>query len=97
MLNENTTYVIMLYDGTVFEYDMFGDRLVYNENYNRLSGTDDKFLWKNSGTLKDLKIYNIEDISQIKYIKLTNISLWELNVNNNAPLEKGLELELYSN
>lgn len=96
LLNQNTTYVIRLDDGTVLEYDMFDERLAYNEDNNRLSGTDDKVLWRHSGTLKELKIYNIENISQIKYIKLTNISLWELNINNNAPIENGLELELYS-
>ena len=96
ILNEDTTYIIMMNDGTVREYRMFGERLHYSYSSYRLSGTADKMTWNHANTLKELEIYNVEDISEIAYIKITNISLWKLNENNNAPLVNGLELALYS-
>ena len=96
MLNEDTTYVTHMADGTVQEYAMFGERLKYNELTNRLSGTSDKRVWKHSGELKELEIYDVSSARDIVYIKLSNISLWKLYENGNKPLVDDLELELYS-
>jgi hypothetical protein len=87
LLNKNTKFVVILDDGTVQEYDMFGDRLKYYEMSNRIySGK--------SGKLLPLEIYNVDDINMIKHIKITNVSFWKNNINNNKP-QGNYELQLY--
>lgn len=96
LLNENTKYIIMMADGTVQEYDMFGERLHYSMAGNRLSGSADTYLAKHSGTLEPLEIYGVGNVADIVYIKITNVSLWKWQVNYNNSLKDGLELKLYS-
>lgn len=95
ILNKDTRYIIMMSDGTVYEYDMFGERLKYSELGNRLSGNADQY-GTHSGTLAVLEVYGVNTPEDIEYIKITNVSVWKLYVNNNRSLLDGLELELYS-
>lgn len=97
MYSKDTKYIIMTKDGKSYEYDMFGERLTYIEGTNRISGSSDRWAYKHQDTLKDLEIYGIPNISDISYIKLTNISIWKHGENNNKPILKGLSLRLYDN
>lgn len=95
MFNKDTKYIIMTKDGKSHEYDMFGERLQYSEISNKISGSADRWTYKHQGTLKDLEIYGITSISDISYIKLTNVSIWKYGENSNKPILNGLELRVY--
>ena len=96
MFNKNTKYIIMFEDGSVKEYDMFGERLQYNAGSQRLGGSAAKSWYKQSGDLKPLEIYEVNDLSQITYIKITNISIWKYGENSNNSIADGYELQVYS-
>ena len=96
MFNKDTKYIIMLDDGTVQEYDMFGKRLQYNSGTQRLGGSDSRAWYKQSAELLPLEIYNISDISKITYIKLTNISIWKYGENSNKSIADGYQIQVYS-
>jgi hypothetical protein len=74
---------------------MFGDRLTYYESSNKIAGSAGAGWFAQKGTLKDLEIYGITSISDISYIKLTNVSIWKYGENNSKPILKGLALRVY--
>lgn len=96
LFNKNTKYIVMLDDGTIQEYDMFGKRLQYNSTSQRLGGSASKAWYKQSAELLPLEIYNISDISKITYIKLTNISIWKYGENSNKSIADGYQIQVYS-
>ena len=96
MFNKDTKYIVMLEDGTVKEYDMFGERLNYNSGSQRLGGSASKGWYNQSAELKPLEIYNIDDISKITYIKITNVSIWKYGENGNNSIADGYQLQVYT-
>lgn len=94
-LNRNTQFVVTLTDGTVRVYDMFGERLSYDANGQRL-GPSGQTTWLRSGKLATVELKGISSKDDIQHIKLINLSIWKQGVNNNIPFMNGLELELYS-
>lgn len=89
IIGEKSKYIVLTKSGEIYEYDMF-DKLFYSESANTLSNGYQLF-----GTLKQITFDDIKEISDIAYIKITDISLY--NATSNVLIENGLELELYSN
>ncbi len=87
-IGEKSKYVVFTKSGEIYEYNMFGD-LYYSEDANTLSHD------KKTGRLRQKAFEGIKEISDVTYIKITDISLY--NATSNALIENGLELELYSN
>ncbi|MBR3611047.1 MAG: NERD domain-containing protein [Oscillospiraceae bacterium] len=88
LIGENSKYIVRTSDGQIHEYDMF-DRLVYSKSANTLS-----FEEKISGHLSQINFIGISEISDIIYIKITDISLYDVTGTN--LIDDNLELELYS-
>lgn len=97
MFNRDSTYIVMFRDGTIQEYDMFGERLSYSSSSSKLAGTKHSTWCASSGELVPLEMYNIPDINDITYIKITNVSLWKWGVNSNKSLMDNLALTVYQN
>lgn len=97
MLNKDTKYIIMTKDGKSYEYDMFGERLKYYKGNNMIASASDNHGYRREGTLKDLEIYGITNISDISYIKITNVSIWKCREIRTDPILNGFELRLYDN
>ena len=89
VLTENSKYIVMKYDGSIYEYNVFGKHLSYNRYYNTIGN---KF--RDEGVLKETQFSGINP-NEISYIKLTGIELIDLNSYNNAVIKENLELELY--
>ena len=96
MFNKDSKYIIQKTDGTVLEYDMFGERLKYSEAANKLAGSAAAKWYSQTGTLKELEIYDINDVSEIEYIKITKVSIWKYGENSNKALINNLVLRVYS-
>lgn len=89
IIGEKSKYIVLTKSGEIYEYDMF-DKLFYSESANTLSNGYQLF-----GTLKQITFDDFKEISDIAYIKITDISLYD-NVSG-VLIEDNLELELYSN
>lgn len=89
-LTENSTYIVMLEDGKVYEYNVFGKHLTYNASANMIG----KYI-REYGDLAKIYFYGISDIDTISYIKLTGINLFQTN-NISTIIKDNLEIELYS-
>lgn len=87
-INEDSKYIVMDNNGKVYEYDVFGEHLNYNYSANLLG----KGI-RTSGTLASAQFFGIVK-DDITYIKLTNITLFKLDINKTVVKEE-LELELY--
>lgn len=85
-LTKNSKYLVTTKSGKVFEYDVFGDHLLYNRDVNTL--------FKSSGNLAKIKFYNIYKSADIAYIKITGITMF--NSTTADIVAENLELELYS-
>ena len=83
---EETAYIIHLKNGNVYEYPMFGERLKYNYNSQRIAS-------KKSGNLVVLEILNLDKIDDIEYIKLNNITILG---KDGEIIKENNELELFS-
>lgn len=87
-INEDSKYIVMDNSGKVYEYDVFGEHLNYNYSANLLG----KGI-RTSGTLASAQFFGIVK-DDITYIKLTNITLFKLDINKTV-VKDNLELELY--
>ncbi len=87
-INENTTYIIKMKDGSVREYPMFNNEFKFNSFANRLDPGK-------KGQLRGVEVYNITSSNQIEFIKITNISLRNTKNDFGRIFVNGLELELY--
>lgn len=87
-INEDSKYIVMDNSGKVYEYDVFGEHLNYNYSANILG----KGI-RTSGTLASAQFFGIVK-DDITYIKLTNITLFKLDINKTV-VKDNLELELY--
>lgn len=87
-INEDSKYIVMNNSGKVYEYDVFGEYLNYNYSANLLG----KGI-RTSGTLASAQFFGIVK-DDITYIKLTNITLFKLDINKTV-VKDNLELELY--
>ena len=87
-INEDSKYIVMDNSGKVYEYDVFGEHLNYNCSANLLG----KGI-RTSGTLASAQFFGIVK-DDITYIKLTNITLFKLDINKTV-VKDNLELELY--
>ncbi|MBQ2730386.1 MAG: NERD domain-containing protein [Clostridia bacterium] len=87
-LTENSKYIVMTSSGKVYEYNVFGDHLKYNQYNNRLGKGIRSY-----GDLNPAQFFlNANDIT---YIKLTGIDVFKLNAINTV-VKSNLEIELYS-
>ena len=89
IIEEESKYIVLTKSGEIYEYNMFDD-FFYSETANTLSSG-----YQTSGTLKQMAFKDIKKISDIAYIKITDISLYD-NASD-VLIEDNLELELYSN
>ena len=89
-LTETSKYIVMTTNGKVFEYDVFGEHLKYYSISNKI-GTG----IRSYADLAKIQFYGIPDIEDISYIKLTDITLFKLDIGNTI-IKDSLELELYS-
>lgn len=87
-INEDSKYIVMDNSGKVYEYDVFGEHLNYNYSANLLGKGIRTF-----GTLASAQFFGIVK-DDITYIKLTNITLFKLDINKTV-VKDNLELELY--
>ncbi len=92
-LTKDSTYVVILKDGTIREYPVFGEHLQYNSFANRI-GPNYNGIYTYSGVLKTATFTKITSVYDISYIKLTDISLWSRESYGRF-LEEGIDLELY--
>ncbi len=88
-LAKNTKYIVMLKDGTIQEYDLFGSDFRYSSLYRISRGHFDSF------ALPCCEFYNVSS-SDISYVKLVNLSIWK-NPHYNDDLFFDYEVELYRN
>ena len=87
-LNGDSKYIVMTDDEKIYEFDVFGNNLSYNQ-YNNTLGKN----YKQQGKLKQSIFVGVSK-KKIKYIKLTNISLFTYEINKKV-IAENLELELY--
>lgn len=88
-LTENSKYIVMLSNGKVYEYDVFGSHLNYNKYYNMIGKGIRDF-----GNLAQIQFFETTK-DEISYIKITDIELFKLDASRTL-IKKDLELELYS-
>lgn len=88
-LTENSKYIVMLSNGKVYEYDVFGSHLNYNKYYNMIGKGIRDF-----GNLAQIQFFETAK-DEISYIKITDIELFKLDASRTL-IKKDLELELYS-
>ena len=89
-LTKESTYIVMTENGNVYEYNVFGDHLKFNASANML-GTG----IRDYGDLAKSQFYGISNLNDISYIKLTGISLFQLD-SRRTVIKDNLEIELYS-
>ncbi|MBQ5323085.1 MAG: hypothetical protein J6J07_06565, partial [Oscillospiraceae bacterium] len=87
-IKEGSKYIVHTKSGQIYEYDMFINKLYYSQKANTL-GTD-----KMSGDLVEIVFKDVHEISDIEYVKITDVALYESG-SDLIPIEV-LELELYS-
>ena len=80
----------MTSSGMVYEYDVFGEHLRYNSYSNKIQKYGYSYC-----DLEKAQFFGISDINDITYIKITNINLTKLDVNQ-TDVKNDLEIELYS-
>lgn len=88
-LTEDTKYLIQLKDGNVKEYDLFSKEFPCYPSHKLGKGAYSQF------ELPTLEIYDL-NLSDISYIKLSNLKVWKYLTNYGNPLWEGFEVELYS-
>ncbi len=88
-LTDDTKYIIMLNDGTIKEYDLFTSDFTCYPIHKLGKGFYSRF------PLPSREFYNM-DVSEISYIKLTNLGVWKYSANYNNVLFYGYEIELYN-
>lgn len=89
-ITENAKYIVMTSSGMVYEYDVFGEHLRYNSYSNKIQKYGYSYC-----DLEKAQFFGISDINDITYIKITNINLTKLDVNQ-TDVKNDLEIELYS-
>jgi len=89
-LLRDTKYIVMQTDGTIQEYDFFTSTLKYSQLYS-ISTPDG--ISHSSYQLPRREFYDV-NVSDITYIKLTNISVWSRD-DRFTDLITDYELELY--
>ena len=87
-LNKDSKYIVMDNQGMTYEYDVFGEHLSYNYIANRIGKG-----YREYGDLASAQFFGV-DKESITYIKLTNITLFKIDVSKTV-VKENLELELY--
>lgn len=89
-----TKYKVLTEDGRLYEYEMFGinNPFGYGKNY-MIGGSNTTY--KHSIELTNAEFYGIASPEQIKYIKITGVTIWKSNVKYEGDLAD-VEIELYS-
>ena len=87
-LTEESKYIVMTSSNKVYEYNVFGNHLVYNR-YNNTLGKG----IRETGELKQIQFFGVIK-DDITYIKITDIEMFKLDVNR-TKIKDNLELELY--
>lgn len=89
-IREDTQIIVILNDGTVKEYDLWNRTYPFTSNF-RLGGS----VLQSTGKIAVHEFYDIE-LSDISYIKLSNLSVWKINAPySNNEMFDGYEIELY--
>lgn len=94
-IGEDAVIIVVLNDGTIKEYPVYNDHFPYLYDYHLGKSTSIWYSARTEGALSPHDFYGIS-ISDIAYIKLSNIDIW---VNNNSQpkiIASGYEIELYS-
>ncbi|MBE6746398.1 MAG: NERD domain-containing protein [Ruminococcaceae bacterium] len=89
-LQKDAKFIVMTKSGKIYEYDIFGESLKYNEFSNTLG--------KHYGMSKNFaktQFYGISNPKDITYIKVINVRLSKLDTTVTV-IKDNLELELYS-
>lgn len=87
---EDAKYIVMTKSGKVFEYDLFGESLKYNQWKNILGKH-----YNQSIRLAPTQFYGITNPKEITYIKIKNIQLTKTDIGTTL-IKDNLEIELYS-
>lgn len=90
VISENAKYIVMTKSGKVFEYDLFGESLKYNQWKNILGKH-----YNQSIRLAPTQFYGITNPKEITYIKIKNIQLTKTDIGTTL-IKDNLEIELYS-
>ena len=89
--NENSKYIVIKKDGTSYEYDIFNTANSYYAYNSRMYPS----LYKEK-TLKECELIEIGNISDIAYIKMTNVTLFDATTPVYPSYADNLEIEIYS-
>lgn len=88
-IGEDTVIVVISKDGSVKEYKVFNDIYTFTSKYKI-----GKF-YNKEGKIRIHELQGLE-ISNIKYIKLSNIDLWYNNNGNRKNITEKFEIEIYN-
>jgi len=88
IVGENVMINVILRDGTVKEYDLWNERYPYQSDV-RIGS-----LLQASGRIGPHEFYNMS-ISDISYIKLTNLGIWSKSNYSSGSIAEGYEIELF--
>ena len=88
-IEEDATLGVILKDGTVKEYDLWNDSYPYSSRVRMGKGG-----LSPTATIGQHEFYDIE-LSDIEYIKLSNLGVWSLKQYSNNDIATGYEIELY--
>lgn len=87
----NTSYIILLKDGTSKEYPFFDDSIRYSDSYRIIQG----ITWYNDLILE--RLFADVSLDEIKYIKLHSVGFWQNNLYTmNDMIRDDIEIEFYS-
>lgn len=89
--NSNSKYVVIKKDGTSYEYDIFNSTNIYYEYNNRMYPS----LYREK-SLKEHELIGIGNETDIAYIKITNVTLFDATNYSYPSYADNLEIEIYS-
>lgn len=88
-VEEDAALVVILKDGTVKEYDLWNNSYPYTSRVRMGKGGS-----LGTATIGRHEFYDVE-LSDIAYIKLSNLGVWSLKQYSNDDITTGYEIELY--
>lgn len=86
-IEEDAALVVILKDGTAKEYDLWNESYPYKSRVRMGGSSETKIIGQH-------EFYDIE-LSDIAYIKLTNLGVWAIKQYSDDDIATGYEIELY--
>lgn len=88
-IEENAALIVILKDGNVKEYDLWNESYPYRSRVRMCKGS-----LSGTAMVGRHEFYDIK-LSDIAYVKLTNLGVWSLAQYSNDDIATGYEIELY--